>query len=100
MLCRFMRLATRLAAAYIALAALSSETYAHALAQRYDLPLPLGFFLLAAGAAVAVSFVILALFWRHDRKRRKLSDGTFTRGAVPDAIVVCCEIFGVGILAL
>src|SRR6266540_5258974 len=59
------RLATRLAAACIALAALVSKTHAHALAQRYDLPLPLGFFLLAAGAAVAVSFVILALFWRH-----------------------------------
>jgi len=34
------------------------DVEAHALAQRYDLPLPLGFFLAGAGAAVAVSFVI------------------------------------------
>jgi len=94
------RRATQLAAVYVALTALSSKAHAHALAQRYDLPLPLGFFLLAAGAAVAVSFVILALFWRHDVRRRKPSYGTFARGTVPDTVVVCCEIFGVGILAL
>src|SRR6266850_2968219 len=94
------RRATQLAAVYVALTALSSKAHAHALAQRYDLPLPLGFFLLAAGAAVAVSFVILALFWRHDVRRRKPSYGTVARGTVPDTVVVCCEIFGVGILAL
>ncbi len=92
--------ATRITAAFIALAALNSETHAHALARRYDLPLPLGFFLVAAGAAVAVSFVILALFLRHDGGRRKLSDATFARGTIPNVIVVCCQIFGVGILTL
>jgi hypothetical protein len=33
---------------------------AHALPERYDLPLPLGFYLVGAAAAVAVSFVALA----------------------------------------
>ena len=53
------------AAAFIALAVLDGEARAHALAQRYDLPLPLGYFLAASGAAVVMTFVILALFWRH-----------------------------------
>ncbi|MDZ4736698.1 MAG: hypothetical protein SGJ07_10165 [Rhodospirillaceae bacterium] len=35
---------------------------AHAFGQRYDLPLPLDLYLAAAGTAVAVSFLIVALF--------------------------------------
>src|SRR5262249_18636026 len=34
-------------------------------AQRYDLPLPLGYFLFGCGAAVAVKFVIFAMFFPH-----------------------------------
>ena len=37
---------------------------AHAFGARYDLPLPLDLFLLGAGGAVALSFVVLALFFR------------------------------------
>ena len=36
--------------------------FAHGFAVRYDLPLPLGFFLAGAGAVVVLSFVVLALF--------------------------------------
>lgn len=43
---------------------LPDATEAHAFAQRYDLPLPLWHYLIAAGAAVALSFVIAALFLR------------------------------------
>ncbi len=35
---------------------------AHAFGQRYDLPVPLGLFLIGAAAAVAVSFVVIAIF--------------------------------------
>ena len=35
---------------------------AHAFASRYDLPLPLAFYLTAAGAAVVLSFVVIARF--------------------------------------
>lgn len=38
-----------------------SGAYAHAFAQRYDLPLPLSYWLTGAGAAVALSFVAAAL---------------------------------------
>lgn len=38
------------------------ETLAHGFAVRYDLPIPLGFFLAGAGATVALSFLVLAIF--------------------------------------
>ena len=41
-----------------------AEALAHGFAVRYDLPLPLGFFLAGAGATVALSFLLLALFAR------------------------------------
>ena len=92
--------AIRIAACIIVWSLLRGDAHAHALAQRYDLPLPLGFFLVAAGAAVAVSFVILALFWRHDVERRDHDEGPSIQGAVPDAVVACCRAIGVGALAL
>ena len=92
--------ALRIAAGIIVWSLLPSVAHAHALAQRYDLPLPLGFFLVAAGAAVAVSFVILALFWRHDVERPGHDAGPSIQGAVPSVIVACCRAIGVGALAL
>ncbi|MBI1986403.1 MAG: hypothetical protein HYS64_06970, partial [Rhodospirillales bacterium] len=41
-----------------------AEALAHGFAKRYDLPIPLGFYLGGAGATVAVSFLLLALFAR------------------------------------
>jgi len=38
---------------------------AHGFGQRYDLPLPLSLYLIGAGAAVALSFVIFGLFMRR-----------------------------------
>jgi len=39
-----------------------AAAFAHGFAKRYDLPIPLGFYLTGAGATVAVSFALLALF--------------------------------------
>src|SRR5262245_24112765 len=44
---------------------LAGPAQAHGFGQRYELPLPLSLYLLAAGAAVVLSFVIFALFARH-----------------------------------
>ena len=92
-------------AAVLALAlfvAVSGPAGAHALAQRYDLPLPLGYFLLASGAAVGVSFVILLLFVRrpsagaaHNFEERPLASGT-----IPVAVVIAGRAFLVFTLAL
>jgi hypothetical protein len=48
----------------VALALLPAEAAAHAFGQRYDLPLPLTLWLAAAGAAVALSFILFALLLR------------------------------------
>jgi len=88
-----------LAAALFACAALADDASAHALAQRYDLPLPLGFFLMAAGTAVALSFAILALFWRH-QSRYQRPDGTIAHGRIPFGIIMIGQILAVGALAL
>ena len=47
---------------------------AHAFAERYDLPLPLGFYLAGAGAAVALSFLGSFLLMRPGRLRRPAID--------------------------
>ena len=47
----------------------SSPAAAHAFGARYDLPLPLEFYVIGAGAAVALSFVIIAVVFRSQRGR-------------------------------
>ncbi|MGH6898879.1 MAG: hypothetical protein ACREJ5_20415, partial [Geminicoccaceae bacterium] len=42
----------------------AAPAYAHAFGQRYDLPVPLGLYLAGAGAAVALSFVVVGIFFR------------------------------------
>ena len=54
-----MRVAAALAAALAAAAPVAA--LAHALAPRYDLPLPLWHYLAGAAASVALSFVVVAL---------------------------------------
>lgn len=45
------------------------ELLAHGIAGRQDLPIPLGFAVTGAGAAVLVSFVAMALVWKTSRLR-------------------------------
>lgn len=44
-----------------------AAAYAHGFGPRYDLPVPLSLFVLAAGLAVGLSFVIIAVFLRSGR---------------------------------
>lgn len=53
-----MRLARAAAINAVAFCGMSTAAYAHAFAQRYDLPLPLSYWLAGAGAAVALSFLV------------------------------------------
>ncbi len=45
-------------------ALLSQPVYAHGFGERYDLPVPLGYYVVGAGLAVALSFVVVGLFMR------------------------------------
>jgi len=94
------QVAMAFAAALIALPAFVGDALAHALAQRYDLPLPLGYFLIASGAVVVVTFVILALFWRGSDKPVEARDYTILRGTIPDLVVASLQIFTVLALIL
>ena len=54
-------------AAIAAVWLLPGPALAHAFGQRYDLPLPLSLYVGGAGATVALSFVVMALFVREGR---------------------------------
>ena len=53
------------ALAALATCLLPAAAQAHGFDERYDLPAPLGFFVAGAGAAVALSLVVAALFARR-----------------------------------
>src|SRR5215468_3189831 len=57
--------ALRALAAAVAAACLATPAAAHGFGQRYDLPIPLSFYLAGAAAAVVVSFVIVGLLVRE-----------------------------------
>jgi hypothetical protein len=63
---------TRIFALYLGLLALLgdgliAQAQAHGFGQRYDLPIPLSFYVFGAGATVTLSFVMAALFLRSAR---------------------------------
>ena len=48
--------------AAVGLALVPAPVYAHAFGQRYDLPIPLSYFMAGAAATVALSFVVIGVF--------------------------------------
>jgi hypothetical protein len=56
--------------AAVAAACLATPASAHGFGQRYDLPIPLSFYLLGGAAAVVVSFIIVGLFVREVPRAR------------------------------
>lgn len=90
------------------LASTASRAFAHGFGERYDLPLPLSFYLFGAAAAVALSFVIVAWSVRDGSAARRLFarrlphvlavviTGRIMRGAVK---IVAVALFAVTIAA-
>ena len=54
----------------VALSAPPGQCWAHAFGDRYDLPLPLKYYLLGAGLVVVFSFIALAFVFRRSPQRR------------------------------
>src|SRR5262249_39968813 len=61
--------ALRALAAAVAAACLATPAAAHGFGQRYDLPIPLSFYLTGAAAAVVVAVVVFRLFVRGEAPR-------------------------------
>ena len=59
------------AAFAVAIPVFAAPAWAHAFGVRYDLPLPLWLYLTGAGAAVALSFVVMAIFLKDDGDRHE-----------------------------
>jgi hypothetical protein len=78
----------------------AAAAFAHGFGQRYDLPLPLAFYVWGAGATVALSFVGFALLLRREPKLSLLGVEWHPRGRLADAVVLGVRAFAVGALIL
>ena len=47
-----------------------SSVQAHGFGERYDLPIPLGFFLVGASLTIIISFVVIGIFLSYTHKSR------------------------------
>jgi hypothetical protein len=92
--------ATRFATALLLVPVSSENALAHALAQRYDLPLPLSYFLFGCGAVVAVTFIIFAIFFRKHRNLAKASDGVILTVPIPSILVASLQTLSIAALTL
>jgi hypothetical protein len=79
---------------------LATPAFAHGFGQRYDLPIPLAFYVWGAGATVALSFVGFALFLRHENKPRRFTVEWHAPSRFVDAIVLGAHALAAGGLIL
>ncbi len=81
----------------------STPAGAHGLAQRYELPIPLGFYLAGAAAAVGLSFLMVAMFLRRgqaESKTRALRLPRLGRIITHFALVRTVEVVSLGFFVL
>jgi hypothetical protein len=73
---------------------------AHAFGQRYDLPAPLGYFVAGAALAVALSFVVAAVFVRRAPREDRHDRIVVPLGPLAPALRVILQILSVLLLAM
>lgn len=83
----------------------ASPAFAHALRQRYDLPIPLGLYLAGAGVTVGLSFAVIALFtrrplWRGSYPRIDLFRFRAFRMLAHPGVLFACQLLSVGLFTL
>lgn len=84
---------------------LSGPAAAHAFGQRYDLPIPLAFYLAGAGAAVVVSFLVIGVFlgdrnWARTYPSLNLLHWRMGRLMAASSTLVAFKCLGVVLFAL
>lgn len=94
---RSTRIGTALAAAG-GLAGHSQCAWAHAFGERYDLPVPLGYFVAGAAATVALSFVVAALFMRKRASGTQGAGLVIESGPFVPVLRVVLQLLGVALL--
>ncbi len=77
------------------LAGLPATAWAHAFGQRYDLPVPLGYFVVGAAAAVAVSFVVAVLFMRGAAQKSRQKRFVVPLGPILPALRIAGQLVSV-----
>jgi len=73
---------------------------AHAFGERYDLPVPLGYFVAGAAVAVVLSFAVAAIVMRGSSRTVPGEGIVFRVGAMLPAARTACRTVSVGLLAL
>ena len=89
----------------VALAALllliqPAAAWAHVFAERYDLPAPLGYFVVGAAAAVALSFVVAAVFMRGMPRESPAKEFVVPLGPVLQPLGAVCRVISVVLLCM
>jgi hypothetical protein len=82
------------------LAGLPLPAWPHAFAERYDLPVPLGYFVVGAAAAVGLSFAVAAIFMRGMPGERPAKDFVVPLGPVLQPLRAVCRVISVILLCM
>jgi hypothetical protein len=77
-----------------------SPAVAHGFGQRYDLPIPLSFYIWSAGATVALSFVGFALFLRQEHGFFRSQIEWHPKGRLVGAVVLSARSLALAMLSL
>ncbi|HYZ43570.1 MAG TPA: hypothetical protein VE667_01820, partial [Xanthobacteraceae bacterium] len=80
--------------------AAAAPATAHGFGQRYDLPIPLAFYIWGAGATVALSFVGFGLFLRAEHGLLYRHIDWHAEGRLISALAVVARALGTGMLLL
>ena len=88
-----------------ALALVAQPVAAHGFGDRYDLPVPLGLYVVGAGAAVALSFVMLGVFMRgasgsHSYPRLNVLTWRAGRALTHPVVITALQVGAVAVLVL
>ncbi len=84
----------------ILMSGLPLPAWPHAFGERYDLPAPLGYFVVGAAAAVALSFVVAAVFMRGMPRERPAKDFVVPLGPVLQSLRAVCRVSSVVLLCM
>lgn len=89
----------------VSIALLGGPAYAHGFGERYDLPVPLELYVVGAGAAVGLSFVVVGLFVKgspnvHDYPRFNVLNWRLGRVLTHPIIAISLRTLSVGLLIL